>query len=55
MVEFRGKKKRIKKIRVKNCMGVAEEVLRKKKKKERRRVRTIWSLEEAVGIKNGKK
>ena len=43
-------------------MGVVDEVLRerkekrkKKKKKGRRRVGILWSLEEVVGIKRGKK
>ena len=40
-------------------MGVVDEVLRerkeKRKKKGRRRVGTLWSLEEVVGIKRGKK
>ena len=39
---------------VKNCMGVADEVLRKKKK-GRRKAGKFWSLEEVVGIKSGKK
>ena len=38
-------------------MGVVDEVLRerKEKKKKGRRVGMLWSLEEVVGIKRGKK
>ena len=63
MIEFREKEK-IKKIRVKNCKCVADEVFRekgerkkgkKKKKRGRRRAGTFWRLEEVVWIKRGKK
>ena len=62
MIEFREKEK-IKKIRVKNCKCVADEVFRekgerkkgKKKKRGRRRAGTFWRLEEVVGIKRGNK
>ena len=48
------KKKRIKKIKVKKCVSVTDEVLRKKKKKrerEREFCGTFWSLEKVVGKK----
>ena len=39
------KKKRIKKIKVKKCVSVTDEVLRKKKKeRERERERVLWNV-----------
>ena len=46
------KKKRIKKIKVKNCVGIIDKVLREKKKKKL--CGTFWSWEEVVGKKRGK-
>ena len=46
------KKKRIKKIKVKKCVGVIDEVLRKKKKGRRR---ALWSILEFGGSDREKK
>ena len=45
------KKKRIKKIKVKKCVGVTDEVLREKgkKKKKRGRKRALWNVLEFGG------
>ena len=45
------KKKRIKKIKVKKCVGVTDEVLREKgkKKKRRGRKRALWNVPEFGG------
>ena len=38
------KKKRIKKIKVKKCVSVTDEVLRKKRERERERERVLWNV-----------
>ena len=50
------KKKRIKKIKVKKCVGVTDEVLREKgERKKRKRKRVLWNVLEFGGSGGEKK
>ena len=50
------KKKRIKKIKVKKCVGVTDEVLREKgERKKRNRKRVLWNVLEFGGSGGEKK
>ena len=50
------KKKRIKKIKVKKCVGVTDEVLREKgERKKRKRKRVLWNVLEFGGSGREKK